>query len=487
MIKINDLKENDILLINPTGGWDQERESHYFFPIGLLYLKNYLLRHGIPSTIVDIKPQRLSPEKFKKLIEEYNPTVIGYTASPWERHFIIQGYISGIKSIAPDALIVVGGPFFTATANDCLENVPDIDVVVRHEGEITFHELIQAFLQNQSFENIDGIVFRNSDGTIVTNDDRSPSNRDDLEINAEIIPNDDTYSPFVVLKNFEYEGISAIPILLARGCTKKCTFCFNNSYRYRSRTVGSVIDEIIKKRKMFNCDYFWMVDPTFSLRKKFATDLCNALIKECSGVKWYCETRADCDLNLLALMAEAGCVSVDIALESGSPKVLKAIRKDLELSYIFEFTKRCKELGIRVLIFVMYSLPEENIDDFKRTLKVLKMIKSHIYDISPNRALILPGTEMELQAREQGIIPSDFSWFDTTFESIPTWNQFMTREEIAYCAKKLQDYRWLLKKGRLSYFGRTMQTFARNHKILRDFVRANPKLIRKSKKILNID
>ena len=53
--------ENEILLVNPTGGWESRTEGSYFFPIGLLYLQNYLLKHDIPSTIVDTQPEKLSP------------------------------------------------------------------------------------------------------------------------------------------------------------------------------------------------------------------------------------------------------------------------------------------------------------------------------------------------------------------------------------------------------------------------------------------
>jgi radical SAM superfamily enzyme YgiQ (UPF0313 family) len=364
-------KENEILLVNPTGGWDHKREDRYFFPIGLLYLQNYLHRYDIPSTIVDVKPDRLFPDDFRQRVRGYRPKVIGFTGSPFERH-TLHKYITDIKSYAPGALIVVGGPYFTATAKDCLTHLTDVDVVVRGEGEITLLELVRAFALGNSFEAIAGITYRDKSGNIIENNDRPPANRDDCEIDIRLIRDDSTYSPFVYLKNFEEEKILALPILLARGCTKRCTFCFNNSSRFRSRSIPSIIEEVRLKREHFNCDYFWMVDPTFTLRTKFAYELCEALRKHCPGIKWYCETRADCSLALLNEMAKAGCISIDFGLESGSPKVLKAIRKDLDVSRIVEVTKECKKLGMRVLVFTMYALPEETYDDFLRTMDILR-------------------------------------------------------------------------------------------------------------------
>ncbi len=268
----------DIVLVNPTGGWDTRTDDTYFFPIGLLYLQGFLQRHGIPSTILDTHPIGMSPERFHDDVRRRRPRVIGFTGSPFERHELHR-YVRGVKECAPGALVVVGGPYFTATAEDCLRALPDVDVVVRGEGEESLLELVETWDRGAGLDQIRGITRRGVDGSIVRNRNRPPSDRDACEIDLELIRDDAIYSPFVVLKNFEAEGVKALPILLARGCTKRCTFCFNNNNgRFRSRSIGSVIDEVKAKRERFRCDNFWMVDPTFTLRTEFATELCRALL-----------------------------------------------------------------------------------------------------------------------------------------------------------------------------------------------------------------
>ena len=442
--------EDEILLVNPTGGWEQKKDDRYFFPIGLLYLENYLLKNGIPSKIIDVKPHGLSPEDFKKMVRTYKPKIIGFTGSPFERHILHQ-YINGIKDYAPDALVVGGGPYFTATAKECLIHLTDVDVVVRGEGEVTLLELVQAFAQDNSFEDIAGITYRDELGNIVENRNRRPSDRDHCEIDIKLLRDDSIYSPFVYLKNFEKEKILALPILLARGCIKKCTYCFNNSSgRFRSRSIGSIIEEIQLKRRQFESDYFWMVDPTFTLREEFAYELCQGLRKHCPGIKWYCETRADCSLDLLGEMAKAGCISVDFALESGSPKVLKAIRKDIDVSCVVDFAKESKKLGMRALVFVMYSLPEETYGDFLMTMRVLAKIKRYIYDVEINPTYILPGTQLEEQARGMNLLPENFSWYDPSFGEIPKWESLMSEKEIARCRKTLAYYRYSLHHSKIA-------------------------------------
>jgi len=468
---------NDILLVNPTGGWETKRDDHYFYPIGLLYLKNYLRKFDIPSEIIDINPEGLSPVAFKDRVKTLSPKIIGYTGSPYERHSLHE-YIRGIKEFAPDALVVVGGAYFTAVAVDCLTNLKEVDVVVRGEGEATFLDVVRTFESGGDMHDVLGINFRDPSENIVATKNRDPCNRDECEIDIDLVPDNEIYSPLVYLKNFEKEGIQSVPILLARGCTMKCTFCFNNnSGRFRTRSIESVVEEINKKRKRFNCDYFWMVDPTFSLRKKFAFALCDALENYCKGIKWYCETRVDCDLELLRKMAQAGCVSIDYALESGSPKVLRAIKKEIDIERVEVFAKESHDLGMRGLVFVMYSLPEETYEDFQKTASVLKRVKPYTYDISFTSTQILPGTQLEHDARASGMLSKEFSWFDPNFKDVPIWQGLMDADQLSQCLLWLQRYKYKLNHSRFAYLRKATKEnlvimFNKNQRIS-NFVKRN--------------
>ncbi|HLP61750.1 MAG TPA: radical SAM protein, partial [Candidatus Deferrimicrobium sp.] len=218
------------------------------------------------------------------------------------------------------------------------------------------------------------------------------------------------------------------------------------------------------------CDYFWFVDPTFTLRERFAATLCKELKEQCPGIKWYCETRADCSAGLLESMAGAGCISIDVALESGSPRVLKTIQKDLDPQKLIPFTAKCKQLGIRVLVFVMYGLPGETYADFRETMKILKKIKQDIYTISYSQTLVLPGTRLEMQAKEEKILPGHFSWYDPSFEEIPRWAPSMSGREIDKIKRLLFKYQFLLHNSRFSYLKKLPKLLAltywqRNDKI----------------------
>ena len=170
-------------------------------------------------------------------------------------------------------------------------------------------------------------------------------------------------------------------------------------------------------KEKFGVSNFMFCDPSFCERKEFAKEFCTRLIRENVNIKWYCEARVDTPLELLDLMAEAGCISLDFAIESGSEKVLKTLRKNINIPQAMEFAKHAKELNIRTLVFFMVSLPDEKEEDALQTLRVAEKLAGYTRYLDINPTFVLPGTQLETIARERGILPPDFSWYDSRFHN----------------------------------------------------------------------
>ncbi len=407
----------DVFLVNPEGGtsWqDRNRKSdndQYMYPYSLIYLMNYLSLHGTQSKMFDLYYE--NPEILMECCREAKNPIVGVTAQTYNRDGAIER-IRKIKTATPDARIVVGGKHFTYCAEESLRHIPEIDIVVRGEGEITFHEAIEALRDNKPLDTILGITYRRN-GEIVSNGERElERDIDKFTLDYTKLPLHD-FSKGVFLRNFENEGIKSLPVILGRGCSQSCVFCVYKQMKYRVRKLDSVMKEIAYLQEKYNQNFFTFSDPSFTERRAFTRQFCETLIRERFNIKWYCEARADTPLDLLELMHEAGCVSLDFAIESGSPKVLKAIRKNIVLPQAFEFARNCKQLGIRTLVFFMVSLPEETEEDARMTLEVIKELNEYTRYITLGTAEIFPGTELENIARRKGILPEDFTWYDPRF------------------------------------------------------------------------
>ena len=408
----------EIILVNPGGtpaGGDTNKASktnRYMYPYGIIYVYNYLAKQNIRSKVFDLYISRT-----EDLIEYCQPLefpIIGITSQTYSSIITID-IIRKVKSANPSAIIVVGGKHFTYADVDALNTVDEIDIVVRGEGEITFYELVKALRENQELGAIDGITYK-EDGKIVKNKEREQiRDIEKVSLDYERLPNLDLFSKGIYLRNFEREKIKSLPVFLGRGCSQKCVFCIYNKFRYRVRNLESVIAEVKYLKEKLNYCHFTFSDPSFCERTKFATEFCERLITDRLNIKWSCEARVDTPFELLELMAEAGCISIDFALESGSDKVLRAIKKSINVSRVIDFAKACKSLNIRSHVFIMVSLPEETERDVHKTISLARELSKYCSSMSIGVTQIHPGTELEQIAYKKRILPPDFSYHDPKF------------------------------------------------------------------------
>jgi anaerobic magnesium-protoporphyrin IX monomethyl ester cyclase len=412
------MNKQPVILVNPGGrpeidALEKNRDSSaYICPFSLLFLQNYLIANNIEAQVIDLNWQK-TEELFEISRSAENP-IIGVTAQP---HTVLKAVeiIKQLKECNKNSIIVVGGNFFTKTHRDLLNRIKEIDVVVRDEGEITFYELVTAIQNNKSFDAIEGITYRNYD-SIIENKTRKPEN--DIEkfaLKYDKLNLTSRFKEGILMRNYEKENYRSFPVFIGRGCSRRCVFCEYNQFKYRVREIPAILQEIDYLIKNYSAEYFAFADPSFCERKNFVREFCEILIERYPRIKWSCEARADTPLDILELMARAGCIDLAFGVESGSQKVLKAINKDIDLFKTVDFVKACYSLGIRSHMFLLVSLPEETEEDALKTLKVCGDLSEYVTSMSLGVTQILPGTELETIAYRKGILARDFSYYNARF------------------------------------------------------------------------
>lgn len=193
--------------------------------------------------------------------------------------------------------------------------------------------------------------------------------------------------------------------------------CCNRFMKNRMRSMKSIFEEIEFCKKRFNTKYFSFNDPSFVENKDFVVDFCDELLKRKTDIKWYCEARVDTPLEIVRLMAKAGCIALDWGMETASPKVLKSIAKGTDVSTFLPYAQLCHNLGIRNQIFVMVSLPDETEEDAQMTLKMVKKLLPYTYRISRGATQIFPQTALEKMAKNRGLFSKDFNWYDRNYDN----------------------------------------------------------------------
>lgn len=381
-------------------------------PLGIAWIAVVLRENGFRNvSLIDSVVNRYSNEKTVELLKREGPDVIGLSFGTQNRFYAFD-LARLIKKNFPRIPIVAGGPHPTLTANDTLQNIPEIDIVVRGEGEYSFLDLIRTINKKGNLESVKGISFRNKKGKILHNSDREAiQNLDKLSMPArDLLPIDD-YQQKIPLSNK-----ICTSMITSRGCPYNCVYCSTSEqwgHKIRHRSTKNVVDEIEHLMNTYKLDGVGFFDDVFTMDKQRVIKICQEIIKRKLNIYWWCEARANTiDRELIRWMKRAGCQHIAMAIESGSNRILKNIKKAITVEQGIEAVKIIKEAGIKLKVFFMYGLPGETYNDIKKTVFLSKYLehKFKVDEITQSLTIIYPGTALEKIAKEFGTLPKDFSW-----------------------------------------------------------------------------
>ncbi|MBT5400728.1 radical SAM protein [bacterium] len=410
------------------------------------YIRYYLADNGYNSIGIDLAKYDHDYKYICKVLSDKESPIVGITGYTRER-FHAYRLIRSIRKACPSAHIIVGGHHFGYLPEESLKNIPEIDIVVKGEGEITFKKICDAVTKNLPISEIKGISYRvenllSEGGFAIESNPDEPLEKDLDKFRSWDIEEYKKHYKTELSTPKTAPSQKFIRLMATRGCPSNCNFCslVTDSVRYRS--VKDILDEIEGKMKISGLRHVSFGDSSLTVNKNFVRALCDGILERNLNIKWNCYSRADIRLDVLDYMAKAGCISVEVALESGSPRILKSIGKFISLEKYLAFVKRAHGLGIKVWSFLLLSSTDETIEDARMTLDLLKKSAPYVYDFGLQVTRILPDTQLDRIARERGVLPKDFSWFEDyknpyekllkteSYTTLPIYLEKMTIEDL---------------------------------------------------------
>lgn len=412
-----------ISLINPPVNFDislgrlkKIASQTKMIPLGIAYIASNAVKAGHTVEIVDAYAENLTMEETLDRVRKMRPDIVGISSVTPTVPFMLS-VAEKIKACSDKkTLIVAGGPHPTIFPDAILAH-DAIDVVVRNEGEDSFRELADTHAGNRDFENIKGISYKNK-GSVVHNENRPYiSDLDKISPPAyELLPME-LYSapPHWLVAEPAYQ------IITSRGCPFRCTFCGIKTLgkALRSRSVSGVISEIDFLYSNYGAREIMFVDATFPLNKNYGMEFCREFIKSGMNkkIRWVTETRVDiADEALLKQMYEAGCRVICYGIESGSEKMLKAIKKNITLLQARDAIRLAKRAGLEVCASFIIGLPGESEHDMRQTIDFIKSVDIDYPKI--NLLVPYPGSEIyETVIKERPYISEEWDRY-TSFSSM---------------------------------------------------------------------
>ncbi|MCW3473411.1 B12-binding domain-containing radical SAM protein [Limobrevibacterium gyesilva] len=313
--------------------------------LGLGYLSSTLRRAGYCVELLDIE---LPPDDIVAAIRRADPILVGFSLI---FQFYIRRYgdlIRTLRAHGVDCHFTMGGHYPSLSSRQTLTTVPELDSVVRFEGEITLLEMVAALAEGRDWTGIPGLIHRRG-GDIVANAARP------LVEDLDSLPYPErSFAPEIVL------GHKALPILASRGCARTCSFCsIHTFYRtapgkvVRTRRPAEVVQEMQLLHRERGITIFLFQDDDFPLFGKKWRAWAHAFVDELhrSGLVgrmiWKISCRADAvDAELFVRMRDAGLYIVYMGLESGTEEGLVTLNKGITVAQNRLAVQTLKQLGI---------------------------------------------------------------------------------------------------------------------------------------------
>jgi hopanoid biosynthesis associated radical SAM protein HpnJ len=278
---------------------------------------------------------------------------------------------------------------------------PAIDFVAGNEFDFTIAEIAKGW----DWTAIRGLSYRDDHGAIRHNPPREIlENMDRLPFVSPVYKRD------LVIENY-FIGYLLHPYLslyTGRGCKSRCSFCLwpqtVGGHRYRTRSVGNVIEEIAWAKASFpQVREFFFDDDTFTDDRPRAEAIARELGR--LGATWSCNAKANVPRDTLKVMRDNGLRLLLVGYESGNQQILHNIKKGMRVDVARAFTKNCHELGITIHGTFILGLPGETKTTIEETIRFAAEINPHTIQVS--LAAPYPGTLLYRQAIENGWLDHD--------------------------------------------------------------------------------
>lgn len=383
----------DVLLV----GYEKQQN------LGLRSILTYVRANGYRAEIVPFA--RDCPEVVLRAAQAFQPRVIGFSLIFQFSLGEFAGLMRALRQNGVTAHFTAGGHFPSLRPIDTLALLPDLDSIVRFEGEETLVEFLGSLAQPERWPDIQGFAFRRGNEAVVTA--LRP-----LIADLDSLPALDHGDPVMLA-----DGVRMASMLASRGCLFNCSFCSIRQFYgsaggalRRTRSPQRVVDEMKDLHDRQGVRVFLFQDDDFAARtprqRAWLHAYLDALDKAglSDRVKWKISCRVDdLDRALLGEMTRRGLVMVYLGVESGNPDGLRLMNKRVTVGQNRAAIALLNDLDIEMAMGFMLLDPSSTFAILRENIAFLEAAgASGRFPINFCRMVPYAGTPIEAQLRAEG-------------------------------------------------------------------------------------
>lgn len=381
--------------------WPHKRSDKFIeYPIYLAYLVAIIRESGFDVVFLDAILEELGIDQFARRAEEIAPDLAVLESSTPSIDYDLQS-AAALKARLPRIKTVLVGSHPTVYHRQIMAENPGLDAICRGEFDYTVRDLVRVSAAGRSWEEVEGLTWRDGE-EIRVNPDRPPiEDLDQLPFPAR----DLVASPFY--RQGTFRGKNPTTVVTSRGCPFRCTYCLwpNTLYghKFRARSAGNVVDELEEAVARYGVDEVYFDDDSMALDRERMLEICRLIVERGLKFEWISQCRVDSmDEEVLRAMKRAGCRYIRFGVESGSPRMLKLMKKGITTERAMETFRLARKVGIRTQAFFLFGIPGENEESVRETIEFAKKLRPGSAQFAV--AIPHPGTELFRVATEEGWI-----------------------------------------------------------------------------------
>ncbi len=357
-----------ILLVNPARKHLATFGHHSVFPNSLLYIAAVLEQAGHDVKIYDNQVDLREPKDFA----EFAPELVGFSVLSGPNITEAIAQTKDFKALLPGVKTVWGNVHPSVLPQQTAAE-DYIDYLCVGAGEYMMVDLANHLQTGApSINEIKGLVWKDN-GRLVTNE---PS---EFIKNLDELP-DPAWHLINVPRYWEKS------LNTSRGCPSKCTFCYSPLfYKGYSGDLSAerIVSQIEHLYRTYGVKFVRFFEDTFTCNRDRLRKFCELMIERKMPVQWDCDSRIGLTDEDIALMSKAGCVSVGLGIESGSPRIIKFIKKGITVKAVEETIARLARHRIMPRLYFIAELPTETVEEFKETQDLIKRLDKPPYQYMP--------------------------------------------------------------------------------------------------------
>ena len=406
------MKQKILFVVYDNGSYD------HIFPMGFGALAAVLKRDGHDIKVWSQDKHHWSDDKLRTYLNEnkYDVVVLSVIAGYYQYKKVLA-LSKAINESTQRPFFIMGGYGPTPEPEFFLKK-SGADVVCMGEGEITICKLMKELhsQKEKTGSYAPGPWLQEVPGTAWIEGEEKKLKK---TLRAPLVHDLDTLPPIPYdLFPIDYYRMMrfpkvkptdfVFPLMSARGCSFKCTFCYRMDPGYRVRSPKNLLDEIELLNKKYGITYIAFQDDLLMSSVKHTEDVCKEFLKRDLPVRWACNGRLNyCSEELLQLMKDAGCTFINYGIESMDQNVLNNMKKGLRPDMIEQGIKDTLKVGISPGLNFIFG----NKGDSRETIKKAVDFLIKYDDFSQKRTIRpvtpYPGSPLYHDAIEMGSLDKD--------------------------------------------------------------------------------